>query len=762
MFLHILKIIVGGFLNLFSGMRRGFKHMYRTASSHTLIRGCFKFSKWLLISFVAVFIILVAWAFVSTAHLIMEGEFDWDAVEDIGNGGSNGDTSNGGDTGGGSDQIYSEYNDVTKIINKVDLNKMPIDEPWPADLDPKMYVRPEIKPKVLLEFYLLLAEICSDEGIKGLSSDGGLACAPRYLLGNWYHECAWSLSGDHIKSAWTAWSLYWTDGSPASNGMRASGLYGATGYYHGMTNLSANGGRGAMTGPDSIWQVASNTSQSYGYISRAENPDLKEGRVIHGTVATIGSTLGNKVKEKSHPVFPMSGIERPSPQFLPDASYTAAHGWAAWLGGKSVGFGSGDAKYAASQVNAAKAITNKHGSGLTDSANALMCAPIMIQRTAGYPYNGGLPGSSDEYGSLYGKFMTGLYLSGWLEKLSGPWLMQQFESGTSALMPGIAKTIAGVPNWGSSDWQKTQVFKDIEKLGKISLNGVTVDFSNMYTEMKNKVSGASGADNISAALFGPEVYIMGVHLERTIVELATQMSAKYPNTDKPGTGDTGEGTLGESVSVGDGVYDKNGDRICDFCKKSIYIKNPDCKGPDVKRPSPHPVQKKLIFPIAGDCYFSDPSDYHGADSNCSTHGASKHYAYDMTTGNLHPGIVSIADGEVIKCVNQTSGFGCHTIIAYPNSVNPQFTVTYAHMSRYTHKDLSGMVRAGTILGYMGSTGWSTGHHLHMEIWKGSKPIDYHQPNSGIVYMPNTGASECYTTVSSMNTGACEDLGCRWK
>ena len=64
------------------------------------------------------------------------------------------------------------------------------------------------------------------------------------------------------------------------------------------------------------------------------------------------------------------------------------------------------------------------------------------------------------------------------------------------------------------------------------------------------------------------------------------------------------------------------------------------------------------------------------------------------------------------------GFGYHVIIAH--KINGKFyTSCYAHMREGSLKVKVGQkVTAGTVLGVMGTTGDSTGKHLHWEIWQG--------------------------------------------
>lgn len=74
-------------------------------------------------------------------------------------------------------------------------------------------------------------------------------------------------------------------------------------------------------------------------------------------------------------------------------------------------------------------------------------------------------------------------------------------------------------------------------------------------------------------------------------------------------------------------------------------------------------------------------------------------------------IISSGDGKVIHIGNK-GGYGRAIIIQH----NRRYTTLYAHMSRYTKGLKKGdKVRHGQVIGYVGSTGASTGPHLHYEF-----------------------------------------------
>ncbi len=93
--------------------------------------------------------------------------------------------------------------------------------------------------------------------------------------------------------------------------------------------------------------------------------------------------------------------------------------------------------------------------------------------------------------------------------------------------------------------------------------------------------------------------------------------------------------------------------------------------------------------------------------------SSYHQGLDFNPGAGTP-IFAIADGVVIRA-EHSGGFGNHAIIEHV--INGQrVTSTYAHMTRDSSPLVVGQqILVGDFVGTVGSTGTSTGAHLHFEI-----------------------------------------------
>jgi murein DD-endopeptidase MepM/ murein hydrolase activator NlpD len=99
-----------------------------------------------------------------------------------------------------------------------------------------------------------------------------------------------------------------------------------------------------------------------------------------------------------------------------------------------------------------------------------------------------------------------------------------------------------------------------------------------------------------------------------------------------------------------------------------------------------------------------------------------HTGTDIWAG-AEPCVIEAAyQGKVIKVGSNPSGYGNYVILLHKIR-GEYYTTLYAHMKNGSIKVKAGQkVAAGTALGKMGSTGASTGKHLHWELHKGKRHV----------------------------------------
>ena len=127
-------------------------------------------------------------------------------------------------------------------------------------------------------------------------------------------------------------------------------------------------------------------------------------------------------------------------------------------------------------------------------------------------------------------------------------------------------------------------------------------------------------------------------------------------------------------------------------------------------PAPEPVASVgFIWPYYGPLttYFGEPSSY------------SYHKGIDLDGfGSWGAPIAAAASGTVVLAAWDSWGLGYHVIVDHGNG----FRTTYAHLSEIWVVQ-GQWVNQGDAVGALGSTGYSTGPHLHFELWSGGIPVD---------------------------------------
>jgi len=86
-------------------------------------------------------------------------------------------------------------------------------------------------------------------------------------------------------------------------------------------------------------------------------------------------------------------------------------------------------------------------------------------------------------------------------------------------------------------------------------------------------------------------------------------------------------------------------------------------------------------------------------------------------------VYATGNGVIVRADNRATGFGNHIVINHGYG----YQTLYAHLSKYNVKR-GQHVKRGDLIGFVGSTGRSTGPHLHYEVHKNGRkvnPINYY-------------------------------------
>jgi len=127
--------------------------------------------------------------------------------------------------------------------------------------------------------------------------------------------------------------------------------------------------------------------------------------------------------------------------------------------------------------------------------------------------------------------------------------------------------------------------------------------------------------------------------------------------------------------------------------------------------NPEPLRSGLLRPVEGPITSGFGSRMHPI-----LHFFRMHNGIDFGAAWGSP-IVAAADGQVVRA-GWAGGYGRQVRIAHAGGL----VTTYNHMSRIVAPE-GGMVHRGELIGYVGSSGLSTGPHLHYEVLKDGVPVN---------------------------------------
>jgi len=127
---------------------------------------------------------------------------------------------------------------------------------------------------------------------------------------------------------------------------------------------------------------------------------------------------------------------------------------------------------------------------------------------------------------------------------------------------------------------------------------------------------------------------------------------------------------------------------------------------------PAPVESGLMMPVSG----GHITSYFGNRYHPILHYTRFHAGLDIGASWGSP-IVAAGDGRIVSA-GWAGGYGREVQIAHADGL----TSLYGHMSEIVAEPGS-YVRAGQLIGYVGSSGLSTGPHVHFEVRQNGTPVN---------------------------------------
>ena len=254
----------------------------------------------------------------------------------------------------------------------------------------------------------------------------------------------------------------------------------------------------------------------------------------------------------------------------------------------------------------------------------------------------------------------------------------------------------------------------------IGFIGMTTHFTTTNDQFL-KVSNSLNASEASLESFKDEI----VELRRVVKDFKSRMEGVLTEIGTDGAKNYLEqgvgGDLSSLVSLEDVEFGNLRD-LSDLISLRTYLEN--AVEPLGEIHQVLEAQRELLvdiptlWPLKG--VHGNITNRFGPAKHPFTGGWYLHKGIDIAWGYGVP-IVATANGKIQKVDNDPMGLGWYIVLRH----NYGFHTRYGHLDRIIVQK-GQEVRRGQIIGYMGSSGLSTGPHLHYEVGIGTQVVDPEQ------------------------------------
>jgi len=212
-------------------------------------------------------------------------------------------------------------------------------------------------------------------------------------------------------------------------------------------------------------------------------------------------------------------------------------------------------------------------------------------------------------------------------------------------------------------------------------------------------------------------------LETQLKEMVGIETGDAKSSAKAKPGDDGEeysmdgGTGGEDLPVSDREMEQLADRTMDdFLNLGEWIEE---MKPELELTKTAVVKQQKLLAITPTIWPTDSrriTSTFGIRKDPFTRRATNHAGIDIG-GDTGDPIYASADGTVVEA-GRSSSHGNNVMVSHSNGVKTH----YSHMSKII-ASVGQKVRKGDVIGELGSTGRSTGPHLHYEVLVNGEHVD---------------------------------------